>query len=291
MSQGPEVTTSRSTRTHLHATMTGAAPAPRRVLMLGDLHGDTVFATKLVRKTPRYDVDVIIQVGDFGYDTTSEKERYLDAVDRELDRADLHMAVVDGNHDNHNALNDLPIDPATNMRPLREHVTHLPRGFAWTWDDTVWAAAGGASSINSHQLISGFDWWPGEVMSMAEQHRVLNLGHVDVLVTHDAPWGTPTLSAAYKQHLPVWERLAPWPHEQVAASDRHQKLIRELCDALTVTRIIHGHHHHRYDDAIARDELPDLHVHGLGMNGQGQDAWMVVNSRGEPQQLHPPLSH
>lgn len=259
-----------------------ATSTPQRIMMLGDLHGDTSFATKVIRTSRRHKIDLIIQVGDFGYDTDVISQRYLDAVNTALEQAGLTMLVVDGNHENHDALQAAPVNPETGLRPLHDHITHLPRGYTWTWDDTVWVAAGGASSINSHHLTPGYDWWPGEIMNAAEQQRVLNAGTADILVTHDAPWGTPTLTAAYKQHLPIEERNQMWPLTQIAMSDRHQQLIRDLCDELEATRVIHGHHHHRYDDTITRPELPDLHVHGLGMNGQGQDAWMIVGPTGHP---------
>lgn len=249
-------------------------------MVVGDLHGDTTAALGVIRSAVRHKVDLIVQVGDFGYWHGPSGDRFLYVLNRELGRASLDLWFVDGNHENHDRLHALPTDPETGRRSVREHIHHLPRGHRWLWGDTAWLAAGGAFSVDRHRGTEYVDWWPTETMSAAEVYMATQR-RADVVIAHDAPWGTPYLAELYDQDVPPGARhRQPWPVDALHESDNHQRSLRCICDAVGATRVLHGHHHVRYDDLIVRDSQPSLHVTGLGMNGDGEDLWVIVDAAG-----------
>jgi hypothetical protein len=70
--------------------------------------------------------------GRFRHLVRSRWGRFLDGVERAAATAGISVWFIDGNHENFNLLYSLPLD-ADGQRPVRDHITHLPRGYRWTW--------------------------------------------------------------------------------------------------------------------------------------------------------------
>lgn len=161
--------------------------------------------------------DYIIICGDFGgvwhqEGKTKNENWWLDW----LDNKPFTTLVVDGNHENFDRLNSLPIKEwnGGKVHEIRQSVLHLMRGEIFTIDDKKIFAFGGASShdISDGILdykdpnwkqeakildaqgkymyrIKGLSWWDQEMPTKEEmQNGEVNLNshgnHVDFIVTH-----------------------------------------------------------------------------------------------------------
>ncbi|MEI6624448.1 MAG: metallophosphoesterase family protein, partial [Actinomycetes bacterium] len=100
---------------------------PQAVVLAGDWHGDLHIADAVLRSARDTGADLVIQLGDFGMWTGPPGARFLDHVDARAAAAGVLVAWLDGNHEDHDFLEDFPIDPATGLRPVRENVWHVPR--------------------------------------------------------------------------------------------------------------------------------------------------------------------
>lgn len=211
-------------------------PGPDTVMLAGDWHGNTGWATSLIISAGVRGIRVILQLGDFGFWVPGlRRDRYLDEIETACVRHDVTVLWVDGNHEFHPGLNELPIDPATGLRPIRPHIFHLPRGLRWRWHGKTWMALGGAHSVDRPQRKPGVSWWPEEHLTETDVAHAISGGPVDVIVAHDAPDGyeIPGLPGGF-------------PPAELYAADLHRAMIGEVVDATAPTVLFHGHYHVRY---------------------------------------------
>jgi len=213
-------------------------PAPDRILAAGDWHGNAHRAYAVIRHAGIHGVSVVLQLGDFGFWVPSrDTDAYLDVVERACLEYGVTLLWVDGNHEDHVSLNDLPLNDF-GVRPIREHIFHLPRGFRWIWHGRTWMALGGAHSVDKHLRKEGRSWWPQEFLSDADIQRALSGGSVDVIVAHDCP---------DRVDIPG---LAPdgfFPAAQIAVAEAHRHLVGTVVDATRPDVLLHGHYHVRYN--------------------------------------------
>ena len=211
--------------------------APDRIIAAGDWHGNAHRAYAVLRHAGIRQVPVVVHLGDFGFWVPgAETDRYLDTVEKACVEFGVTLLWVDGNHEDHATLNALPLDEF-GVRPIRDHIVHLPRGFRWNWHGRTWMALGGAHSVDKHLRKPGRSWWPEEVLSPAEAERAIAGGPVDVIVAHDCP---------DRVDIPD---LAPdgfFPPAQIAAAEEHQRLVGTVVDATEPGILLHGHYHVRY---------------------------------------------
>ena len=217
---------------------------PERVLVVGDLHGNTAYAKKVVDHAAGA-ADAIVQVGDFGVGWRGS-DRFLDALEARLAAAGVHLYWLDGNHDH---LTDDYTD--------RPHITYLPRGTRWTWWGQTWMALGGATSIDRLSRMPGTEWWPEEALTDGDVEYASRPGHVDVLVCHDAPYGANVPGVGLGPPRPC-----EWPLETQLESCEHRLKLRKVVDAVRPKLVIHGHMHRRYSDMLHLDGR-DVLIEGL----------------------------
>jgi len=236
---------------------------PRRIAIAGDWHADTVYAVAAIAHARKRDADVLLHLGDFGYNFTDD---YLDALDAALTQADMVLGFVDGNHENFDRLLPMPIS-ADGLRYLRPRIVHLPRGFRWQWGATRCLAVGGAYSIDRFLRIPHRSWWPQETITGELAHEITGAGHADAMFCHDCPAGIEVPGAAFDRY--------GCPGEELARSAVHQALLRSIVDVVRPARLWHGHFHHRYQALLKADGYRTI-VDGLGKNGDPIDNNMVV---------------
>lgn len=217
--------------------------APARIAIAGDWHGRLEFAADAVRQAKRAGADAIVHLGDFGYQFEFS---YLYTLGLVLQ--DTPLFFVDGNHENFDVLHRHPL-AADGTRTLTQHITHLPRGFSWTWHGHRWLALGGAHSVDRAHREPGVSWWPEERLTREETARAVRAGKVDVMVCHDSPAGVPTPSS----YPP-----GTFPAEDEAIAAEHRTRVREVVDAMKPSLLFHGHFHTRYEA-----ELDGTRVVGL----------------------------
>lgn len=247
---------------------------PDRVLLAGDWHGNTNRAGGVIASAGMRGIPVVLQLGDFGFWVPgADTDAYLDTVDKLCARHGVELLWVDGNHEDHVTLNALPLNDS-GVRPIREHIHHLPRGFRWTWHGRTWMALGGAHSIDKHLRTPGRSWWPEEYLSDADLDRAISGGPVDIIVSHDCPDRVDTPG------------LAPdgfFPAAQIADADAHRYLVGTVVDATRPGVLFHGHYHRRYN---AVRDLPgggQTAIIGLGDDGcSTRDNTQLLDLRKSP---------
>ena len=167
-----------------------------KYIITGDTHG-ILDIDKVVRffddHEDEYDEnDYLIICGDVGVcgfnpDIEKETRRIL----RELP---VTVLFVDGNHEHHHRLMDLPVDEwmGGKVHFVESGIIHLMRGQVYEIDGTKFFTFGGAHSVDRYLRIEGFDWFPEEIPNRAEYEEGLdNLEkhdyRVDYVITHTAP--------------------------------------------------------------------------------------------------------
>ena len=171
------------------------------IYITGDIHGEND-VNRLSKKSWRSkcsvgypkDGDFVIITGDFGliWDTESSPvERYWL---RWLDKQPWTTLFVDGNHENHFRLAELPTADKFGglVGVVSDKVFHLRRGEIYTIDNRKILAFGGAMSTDKLHRKAGLSWWPQEIPSDAElEHAFNNIekndGRVDVIIAHTCP--------------------------------------------------------------------------------------------------------
>ena len=241
-----------------------------RVVLAGDWHGNSGVAVQAIHAAADAGAAGILHLGDFGIWPGRAGKAYLFNVNRALARTNLWLAFIDGNHEDHDQIDSLPID-AMGVRPVREHILHLPRGFRWTWHGKTWLALGGAVSLDQRQRTPGIDWWPQERISMPTLDRVINDGAADFMVTHDVPAGVdvPGLD----------DRL--WIKSALRDAYQHREGLRTVVEAVRPAKLWHGHMHVAYSREIQHDGWTCV-VQGLGADVNGLADNMVLIDPANP---------
>lgn len=174
-----------------------------RIAIFGDWHGDTAWAARAMTAAAEEGIITFIHVGDHGIHWPAPPHLYEPMLDGPIPPADeytlanietaarlgLQGIIVDGNHDNHNALRALPVDDE-GFGVISENLRYATRGSRLMLGGKRFGFLGGAFSIDYQHRTQDFSVWiDKEQVSAAD---VQQLGHdpLDVLVTHDIPHGT-----------------------------------------------------------------------------------------------------
>lgn len=185
----------------------GALSSARRIGVLGDVHGNLPHLQLALSAFAREDIRVIVQVGDFGFVWPGHSRRYLDAIETELASRKQVLVWLDGNHEDFDTLEAMPIDEATGLRPIRESVAHAPRGWrAPLADGRAAVFFGGAASIDYQHRTAGKSWWAQEQISDLDIEKARLGGPCDVLFAHEAPRGLATLERQLAASARMWSR-------------------------------------------------------------------------------------
>lgn len=232
--------------------------SPRRVAFAGDWHGTVDFAECILKDAAQQGADLVIQVGDFGLRRDEVGSRFADNVDSLCSELAVHVLWVDGNHDDHDLLEEIP--RVGGLGRVRDHIWHVPRGTRWRWRGLAWGGLGGAASVDRLTRESLNDWWPQESLTKADVAHWVVGGPVDVVVTHDAPAGVnvPGRSATTGTQ---W-----WGSNAMAEAQANREL---LADALVPTRpslVVHGHFHVRHHSTWS---YPGGRACIVGLDGDG----------------------
>lgn len=221
-----------------------------RVLLAGDWHGNNDFSTKVLRLAHDLACPTVLQLGDFGL-WPGREDRWLDHLDTQAAAAGVDLYWIDGNHENHAALEALT-KPSTGLVPMRDHVTWASRGARWDWAGVRFGALGGAVSADRFLRREGHNWWPGEAAAQADVDR-LGDAPLDVLATHAAPSAYPSPS-----------RIPRLPADILADAAAHRALLDQAVSRTRPRLVVHGHYHLRLHadldgwsiDGLAHDKAP-----------------------------------
>jgi hypothetical protein len=238
-----------------------------RLLLVGDSHANaTWWARAVVPAAVRARADRIVQLGDFGYwPRHRDGRRFLTIVTTGVDRTGIPVDFVDGNHEDHAALQRraaAPYEVATGVR-------HLPRGCRFAHDGVRFLALGGAHSIDRQLRKAGVNWFVEETLDLADLERAESGAPVDVLLSHDTFAGYDLPGT-----LPI-DELPEWLAREINASRAHRTLVRGVVDAVHPALVVHGHYHSRYRARVALGDRV-VQVEGLDCD-ETSGAFLVLD--------------
>jgi len=168
-----------------------------KVYITGDTHGDPV--TRLSTKNfpegkELTKDDYVIVAGDFGViwsNEPSKRERYITKWLKEKPWTTL---FIDGNHENHARLLDLPIEEmfGGKVGVVQSGIYHLKRGELYLIGDKTFFCFGGAYSWDRWHRELGLTYWDEEIPNNKEMEYGLQQMEsvdykVDYIITHAAP--------------------------------------------------------------------------------------------------------
>ena len=231
-----------------------------RVLFAGDIHGNLEHAEWLFDYATLNDVDTIIACGDFGYWPHYPWGRtFLKRVAELAETNSITFYFVDGNHENHDLLDELAKEHGTTQPiPVTDngHLLWIPRGCVFTLDGYKVMGYGGAYSVDWEDRQLGRTWWKQELIN---DYAVMELPEqeVDILVTHEAPYGK---RISYKDELPI--------------SVNQRILVSEIQNKVRPQFHVCGHHHVR---ETWIDEITDTEVHVLGRDTMEAESVLLLD--------------
>lgn len=206
------------------------------VLLLGDSHANLAFIhNALLWAETDGRIDAVVSLGDFGFwPNRVDGQMFLEGVDVAVRNANIPFYFIDGNHEDHDALDALVREhPGQQFVPYGE-IKYITRGARWEWDGAVFGAFGGAYSIDRRFRTKGVSWFEQE---MPDRSKIEQLGKVDILLTHDAP-------------------LVPTPYLESggfvrdAVSEESQKIVYDALVATQPLFLVHGHWHVNYVNGV-----------------------------------------
>lgn len=260
-----------------------------KVLVAGDIHGNTRAGLALVEKAVANKASVIIQCGDMGIWPGFDGIEYLDALNARLREHGRNLLFIPGNHEDYDQLDryesNAPRSKAGQVY-LRSHILMVPRGCYWKWGNKYFMGVGGAVSIDKQWRTPGKSWWAGEqltddqaygIVKKMNDRRTNGRPDVDYLFTHDC-----------SDKTPFYGRLKPDLDSKI-----HRQRMDAVIEAVRPTIHFHGHMHTRYDwQNPISNGTHWVQTYGLECDGM-YDNWGILNTetddftfRGaEPQQV------
>lgn len=162
------------------------------IYITGDPHGHW---EELERIAPLlHSGDKLIFAGDCNYGMVPEQEKIFDQIEHEMP---FEILLLDGNHEDFDALNALPIEEWSGgkVHRIRKNMVHLMRGEIFQIEGHTIFTLGGGHSPDKARLMSRNLWWKEELPSQeeicnAEEHlRALREKGkpLDFIITHVAP--------------------------------------------------------------------------------------------------------
>lgn len=226
-----------------------------KILLAGDIHGNSEWCRTIVSNARANDCRLVIQLGDFGF--WSHKMTgvlFLDRVEQLLADSGIELWWVDGNHENHQLLRDFYGPTPSAICPIRDHISYLPRGYRFDLDGLTFLCLGGAASIDRDYRVDGESWWREELIDDIDVHVACRLGHADVMLTHDCPIDVSLVDL-----------------RDDAATITNRTRLQQVVDAVSPRYLFHGHYHMRHTT-----QLGSTTVIGLSRDGD-PDSLLVLD--------------
>ncbi len=249
------------------------------VMFVGDTHGDIDCWHTLAYIARDLDVEIIFQVGDFGF----FPGKYIHKLSKILDN-DLSLFFIDGNHEDHDMLDSIVTSSGTNILrqknnvvidvvAIKHNIIFCKRGAIVGLGGGVNVMTmGGAYSIDKDWRLraqrsrSKKFWWAQEEITEVDLDRAINnLTLADtttptVLVCHDAPTGAP-IDDLSSLDLPA--RIAD-------EAEFNRDRLLTLVERMQPTHIFHGHYHRRLTYTLPYGGDKTAKVEALSSNPEAQ---------------------
>jgi predicted phosphodiesterase len=156
-----------------------------RLLVFGDLHCDRRHLRGLVERAVEERCDALVSLGDLSYLPNDPEGRlFLRSAGALLRRAGLELLLVDGNHDDAEALALARArTAASGPVPLGFRLHHLPAGTRFRLGRLRCLAYGGAYPVRPRG--AGREWHRAAARERAALKRLADGGEIDLLFCHD----------------------------------------------------------------------------------------------------------
>lgn len=209
-----------------------------KIAFLGDLHGDTNNAYKLIDFIMEHDnPDLLIQVGDMGV-MGELFEKYLNKLNKKLESYNIELWFIDGNHENFNWLLNKVKNPH-GLNSITSKIKYIPRGTMLTLGKKNFYFCGGAFSIDKFMRTIYKSWWPQEILSKEETEELINYYNenysnykIDYFISHDTP-----LFEHYQDDS-IFMNQSDFYEDY-----SHKINLRKIYELTKAPKIIHGHYH------------------------------------------------
>jgi predicted phosphodiesterase len=155
------------------------------LLVFGDLHCERRHLRGLVERAVQEQCDALVSLGDLCYlPRDPEGRRFLRSAGALLRRAGLELLLVDGNHDDAEALARARARTSTaGPVTLGFRLHHLPAGTRFRLGGLRCLAYGGAYPVRPRRAAR--DWHRAAARERAALQRLSASGEIDVLFCHD----------------------------------------------------------------------------------------------------------
>ena len=151
----------------------------------GDIHGNLFEIIDFINRFNLGKNDNIIILGDCGIAWRKDKKDLAQNIKLWNECGNgVKLYFIDGNHENFNILNSLPIE--NNMGKIADNIYHLRRGQVYEFENKKILVCGGADSIDKYRRIENLTWWEEETISQ-ETIDDIPAGHYDYVLTHCCP--------------------------------------------------------------------------------------------------------
>lgn len=208
----------------------------------GDWHGNTFWAIQKIKTLAEAGVKRIYHVGDFGLWPGHDGAEYLRKVNRDLEKHDMEIYVVLGNHDDYDKFEVLrEYEGGWKKFKGYPRIFFAQRGQVWYDGDIRMAALGGAGSIDKNLRTEGKSWWPQEEILDSDVDKLTSnvdaagWDRVDILITHDVASGALVKGFTY---MPKWAT----PDVELYCNVQRNRL-RVANDYVKPHVVVHGHWH------------------------------------------------
>ena len=228
-----------------------------KIGLLGDTHGDTNWTVFALWAFHKAGITKVIQVGDFGI--YKQGDRFLKRVNTRAQELGIELYVIPGNHENWDYIAER-LALGTNAQGWgyirKDNILLAPRVHTWEWDGVTFGSLSGAPSVDRAwrkadeaqfpMKPSRFDklWYEAEMPTWEHVDEFSKLGHLDVMIAHDAPNGVQTID----------NRIAHNPHGFAAAdilyAEDGRNRMTHAWKAATPDTFIHGHYHFAVNETI-----------------------------------------
>ncbi len=222
----------------------------------GDIHGSIDIGKLTPERWPEgqrlFRCDLLLICGDFGLiwsEEPSVEDRYFLGW---LNAQPWTTVFVDGNHENHDLLDALPVSTwhggKVHVLPRYENIVHLMRGQVFDMGVLgMWFTMGGAWTRDSSWRIPGDGWWPRELPSDEEYEEARrNLDRVgwsvDYVITHECP--------RLRRHA----AMPDWYCEEFDPADKLSIFLDEVDERIDQERLKRWYSGHYHADITLGDE-------------------------------------
>ena len=168
------------------------------IFVCGDIHADISHISKRAMKKQNIKLtenDYLIILGDFGGVWYYPESRFYKQdvyLQKWLSKQPWTTLFVDGNHENHDLLNQYPVEVwnGGNVHHIvKDKIIHLMRGQIFNIDGQTIFTMGGAQSHDMEIRQEWINWWRAELPSFQEYETAINNleknnWKVDYVLTH-----------------------------------------------------------------------------------------------------------